>query len=108
MAKVVEEIDRVYADLDGNLTVENLFQFSYLDWVIKEVMRINPVFRVLGRESIKPVTVLDRAFPPKTFFNLSVIAIHRDPHYWPNPMPFGNGSMVCIGQKMANIERGAS
>ncbi|KAI8924844.1 cytochrome P450 [Entophlyctis helioformis] len=121
MAKVVDDIDRVYAAIDGNLTTENLFEFKYLDWVVKETMRFHPVLGFFARESAKPVTLLGHAFPAKIKFYVNIASLHRNPKYWTDPetfnpdrwalppvpgsyLPFGDGPTVCIGQKMANIE----
>ncbi|KAI8920458.1 cytochrome P450 [Entophlyctis helioformis] len=121
MAKVVAEIDRVYAAIDGTVTTENLFEFKYLDWVIKETMRLYPVVPFIARESAKPVTLMGHTFPAKTSVLSNIMNLHRNPKYWTDPdtfnpdrwalppvpgsyLPFGEGPMVCIGQKMANIE----
>ncbi|KAI8928434.1 cytochrome P450 [Entophlyctis helioformis] len=121
MAKVVDEIDRVVAKLDGNITIENLFEFRYLDWVVKETQRYHTVLPFIARESAKPVTLMGHKFPAKIAFSMLLNNVHRNPKHWTDPdtfnpdrwalppvpgsfVPFGEGPMMCIGQKMANIE----
>ncbi|KAI8912401.1 cytochrome P450, partial [Entophlyctis helioformis] len=121
MAKVVDEIDAVYASLDGQITAENLHQFKYLDWVLKETSRLHNVASFYERVSNKPVELMGHRFPANTAFAINSSAVHLDPKYWKEPrsflperwaeppvpgsyIPFGDGPMVCIGQKMAAIE----
>ncbi|KAI8923863.1 cytochrome P450 [Entophlyctis helioformis] len=122
MAKLVADIDRVYASIDGKITIENLFQFKYLDWVIKESMRYYPTAPLLSRTSVKPVTLNGVTFPAGVNFSLRLNGTMKDPRFWKDPEsfiperwndftpvpntynPFGDGGHVCIGQKMANVE----
>ncbi|KAI8924633.1 cytochrome P450, partial [Entophlyctis helioformis] len=121
MDKLVAEIDTVYADIDGRLTAENLHMFKYLDWVVKESQRLHPVVSTLARNCNKPVELAGHSFAAGTRFMIAIRLAHHHSRYWKDPesfvperwaeppvagafMPFGDGPMVCIGQKMANIE----
>ncbi|KAI8928809.1 cytochrome P450 [Entophlyctis helioformis] len=121
MDKLAAEIDTVYADIDGRLTAENLHMFKYLDWVVKESQRLHPVVSSLMRNCNKPVELAGHSFATGTSFMAAICLVHKNPRYWKDPdsflperwaeppvagafMPFGDGPMVCIGQKMANIE----
>ncbi|KAI8916250.1 cytochrome P450 [Gorgonomyces haynaldii] len=113
LSKHPEIQERLYEDLvkhyqkNEPLTVESLSRSSYLDNVIKEGQRLHTTVGASLRETEQIM--------------VSLIAIHADPLYWEEPdtfnpdrfekpivpgsfMPFGDGQMNCIGQKMAVIE----
>ncbi|KAI8916251.1 cytochrome P450 [Gorgonomyces haynaldii] len=107
--------ERLYQDLllhykDRPLTIESLSECKYLDNVIKEGQRLHSTVIGSPRETIKPAR-----------FRILMMAFHSDPALWEEPekfnpdrfekpivpgsfMPFGDGQMNCIGQKMAMIE----
>ncbi|KAL2920320.1 hypothetical protein HK105_200398 [Polyrhizophydium stewartii] len=121
MAKLVAEIDEVYPTLGGELTIENMAHFKYLDCVIRESQRFNSVVGSVSRISTQPTEIHGYQFPAGSRFSVRIRSIHRNPLYWKDPdefiperflepivpgsfLPFGDGPMNCIGQKMANIE----
>ncbi|KAJ3121809.1 hypothetical protein HK098_003350 [Nowakowskiella sp. JEL0407] len=125
--KLKEEIDTT---LKGQKpTNEIVSSLKYLDAFFKETQRIYSVVVNLSRESLKDTTLtssdgLTIAIPANTQFVINIAAIHTSKVYWgedaeefkperwldsftPVPgsyLPFGDGQMSCIGQKMAIIE----
>ncbi|KAI8928972.1 cytochrome P450 [Entophlyctis helioformis] len=121
MALLVQEIDTVYAKINGEITTDNLHLFQYLDWCVKESLRLYEVIGLVSRYSTTEVQVLGHTFPKGAMFLAHGHAMARDPRYFPNPteyiperwatppvvgsyIPFGDGPTVCIGQKLTNIE----
>ena len=122
MKKLVAEIDKVYEELNGDITPENLHHFKYLDCVMRETQRYHSVVQTVGRVPTQAVEINGHVFPAySTRFMLNIANIHRNKSYWDNPnvfdpermlkpiipgafLPFGDGGMMCIGYKMAQIE----
>ncbi|TPX51501.1 hypothetical protein SeMB42_g01091 [Synchytrium endobioticum] len=121
--KLQEELDSMLGK-DGLPTYENLFQFKYLDWVIKEIMRLDPVaIGVQSRSPLADTTLCGYPVTPKHNVTVNTIALHLSPDYWADPelfiperwadgfvpipgsyLPFGDGAANCLGQRLANIE----
>nr|KAJ3415654.1 hypothetical protein HK105_001452 [Polyrhizophydium stewartii] len=119
--KLAQEIDRVYEELKGNITTENMYQFRYLDGVVKETQRLYPIVSALTRQVTAPVEALGYRIPAGSRMTVHIRSLHRNPAYWDRPddfiperwekppvpgsfVPFGDGQHNCIGQKMAQIE----
>ncbi|KAI8916249.1 cytochrome P450 [Gorgonomyces haynaldii] len=118
--KLHQDLVKHYNDNEP-LTPENLSRSKYLEYVIKEGQRIHSTVGGSLRETIKPVTLDGHKFDKGVRFTVLVYALHADPALWEEPekfnpdrfekpivpgsfMPFGDGQMNCIGQKMAMIE----
>ncbi|KAH9276701.1 hypothetical protein BSLG_008479 [Batrachochytrium salamandrivorans] len=121
MEKLVAEIDTVYDELHGDINIENISKFKYVDQVIKETLRLHPIVSSLARISVVPVEVQGYQLPAGTHIAMRLRALQRDPRYWDAPLkfnperfdsqpvpgsyfPFGEGPMTCIGQKLALLE----
>ena len=123
MKKLVAEIDKVYEELNGDITPENLHQFKYLDCVFRETQRYHPVVPLLAKTSTMPVTVMGHDVAENTRCFLNIQQLHLSDKYWDNPdvfdpermttpekivpgsfLPFGLGPHACIGLKLATIE----
>ncbi|KAJ3063780.1 hypothetical protein HK102_008386, partial [Quaeritorhiza haematococci] len=124
--RLEEEIEVVLKKSgEGKLTWELLSQLQYHDMFIKEVLRFYSVAPLLGRVAAKDQTILGHHVQKGTRVAVHIKAIHHNPQYWKDPskfdperfsperkdeivpgsfLPFGDGQMACIGQKMAMVE----
>lgn len=130
--KLVEEIDRL-APKSGSgqeLAFKDLADFTYLNNVINEALRLYPPGAMLSRYAEKDVSLQgsngkEYHIRKGTSIVIPVYSIHRDEDYWENPsefdpdrfspehsekrpkwahLPFGIGPRNCIGQRFAMEE----
>ncbi|KAK8490517.1 hypothetical protein V6N11_055745 [Hibiscus sabdariffa] len=113
----------------GNVDETGIHQLKYLKCVIKETLRLHPVFPLLlPRESSRSCKVNGFEIPSKTRVMINAWAIGRDPNHWAEPekfdperfvnssvdftgtdfefIPFGAGRRICPGMLFAlpNVE----
>lgn len=123
LARIQSELrERAFVAPDGSLDVERVGDLSYLDAVIKEVLRLRPVISVVGRVLQVPMQIDGREIPPHTIVAPCVYLAHHDPEYYADPeafrperflghmpepdiwLPFGGGIRRCIGAAFASVE----
>lgn len=123
--KVSEEIEEHYQE-GTYLDYETVKKCTYLDMVVKEVLRIFPVAPIILRENLTDIDLDGMGTIPKgTTFLIIMYTLHRLKSIWGsdaekfNPdnflpeniakrptfsyIPFGNGGRNCIGLNFANL-----
>ncbi|KAI9256666.1 cytochrome P450 [Phascolomyces articulosus] len=125
-----EEAQRVLGNEPRNIrpTVEQSREMTYIEQIIKEVLRIaGPADSLISRKANKD-TELGGVFIPKgTDVTLSIYNLQRNPRVWNNPekfdperfapggeaegkdanawIPFSSGSRICIGMNFSLSEQ---
>ncbi|CAL8464544.1 g4079 [Coccomyxa elongata] len=127
VAKLVEEIDRETPS--GEVTAEHLVRMPYVDACIKEALRLYPPAVLLGRQLGEDTTIKGHVLPKGTGIMVPAYTLHHDPAIYADAeafkperwiegtpeyaadkhmpgkwMPFGEGTRVCIGQRLALME----
>jgi cytochrome P450 len=123
IAKLREEIDPFMENYlaNGGDFYGDVLKLKYLDSVLREIQRFHSIVPRLRRTTTNDIQVLGYRIPKNTAVVANLQGIHRHPRYWKNPnefiperwhdrkaqnsyMPFGDGPMNCIGQKLAVTE----
>jgi cytochrome P450 len=123
LKKVLTELQDVLAGRDPQL--DDLPQLTYLDWVVKESMRLYPSAWTQGRRAVEAFDLDGYHFPAGTLMMFSQWVLHRLPDIWGDPgvfrperwdpvngqkvpqwayFPFGGGSRICIGMPFAQLQ----
>jgi len=125
--KVYNEIKEALSLTDGELTYEAVQSMKYLDNVISETLRMySPALR-LERTAEADYELGDTGItiPKGMVIGIPVLAMHRDPKFFPEPekfdpdrfstegreqqipysyLPFGAGPRNCVGMRFALME----
>ena len=103
-------------------TAEQVAELSYLDSVIKETARLNPVAPIVARLLEADTRIGDYTLPAGSIAAPCIYLTHRRPELWPEPeafdperfvarrvdpytfFPFGGGVRYCLGAAFATYE----
>ncbi|XP_041980959.1 cytochrome P450 6B6-like [Aricia agestis] len=124
-ARAQAEIDRVLAKHGGKLSYDAVKEMTYLEWTLKESMRVFPSPGFLVRRCARPFTVDGLTIDEGIKVFIPLAALHNDPQYFDNPnefrperfdpahfdprnkyvyMPFGIGPRACIGERLGLMQ----
>ncbi|XP_049780048.1 cytochrome P450 6k1-like [Schistocerca cancellata] len=126
-SKLHDEIDTVLRENDGEITYDAIARMTYLDKVLSESLRKNPPLTTLIRECNQDYKIPDSdvVVEKGTKIAVSVLGLHRDPKYYPDPerfdperfseeakaqrqpytyLPFGDGPRNCIGMRLGLLQ----
>jgi cytochrome P450 len=115
-----QEIDA--AGYGGAPPLHAINELRYLDAVIKETMRLTPVFSLVARVLKEPQVIGTTACPANVIISPNIYGTHHRADLWEDPehfrperflaagespfhyFPFGGGVRKCIGLGFANYE----
>jgi cytochrome P450 len=118
LAKLRDELGA----LAGREPCEEVGRLAYLDAVVKETLRLNPVIPEAGRRLGEARRVGGIELPAGSMPTASIYLAHRRPESWPDPdrfeperflglrpspfefLPFGGGVRRCAGAAFASYE----
>ncbi|XP_075234491.1 putative cytochrome P450 6a14 isoform X2 [Lycorma delicatula] len=121
--RLQNEIDSVLSNQE--LTYDALKKMTYMDQIIYEVLRQRPGSGVLTRVCTQDYKMpgTDLVIPKGCVINISLLALHMDPEYFPDPekfnpdrfknmdeipknifYPFGAGPRICIAMRLAMLQ----
>jgi cytochrome P450 len=123
LKRVLGELETVLAGRDPR--ADDLPRLTYLDWVVKESMRLYPSAWTQGRQAVEAFDLDGYHFPAGTRVMFSQWVLHRLPDVWGDPeifrperwdplhgqkvpqwtyFPFGGGSRICMGMPLAQLQ----
>ncbi len=121
--RILEEIQRVLGTRD--LALADLDQFTYLDQVINESLRMSPPLWIMSRETLEADVIDGYPISKGTIVVVSSYFLHHREDIWPRPecydpgrfsveeikrrpknsfLPFGLGPRACIGEMLGRME----
>jgi cytochrome P450 len=104
------------------LDASHVGKLKYVEAVINEAMRLDPVIPNFGRTLTRPLKIAGRDLPAGVTIAPCIYLVHRRPELWPNPdqfnpdrflesrqspytfFPFGGGSRRCLGASFATYQ----
>ncbi|KAK4878612.1 hypothetical protein RN001_011118 [Aquatica leii] len=125
--KLREEVKTVMERHNQVMTYESLKEMVYMQQVFEEVLRKYPPLSFLNRVCTEEYLIPNTDITLKKGTNvlISIMGIHHDPEYFPEPekfdperfslenkqklnhfsyMPFGEGPRLCIGSRFAYLQ----
>jgi cytochrome P450 len=122
LAQARAEVDAVVGDATPGM--QHLNSLTYLDSVVKEVLRMYPPVHLGSRIAAADLDFNGYGIPAGTRVVYSIYLTQRDPRYWPAPerfdpqrfapghtphapytyLPFGGGPRNCLGYAFAEVE----
>jgi cytochrome P450 len=122
LAWILERVTRHPAELARLQTAARAGDDDHLDAVIKEAMRLRPVFPITGRLAAEDFVLGDLTIPAGTLVVPQITLVHRRPDLYPDPLafrpqrflderpgtytwiPFGGGPRRCLGAAFSLLE----
>nr|UOU03276.1 cytochrome P450 3044B1 [Brachionus rubens] len=123
--KLINEIDHVLSNHNGEISYESVGEMNYLSMILDETLRMFPAAIRLDRVASEDFEYEGMKIEKGQMVVVPLWALHHDPEVYPNPdvfdperfneenkktrdsnayLPFGNGPRNCLGMRFALIE----
>ncbi|CAI4232232.1 unnamed protein product [Auanema sp. JU1783] len=123
--KIFQELYDIFGESDRECTSEDLKRMKYLEWCIKESLRLRPSVPMFSRIAEKDIEIDGFLVPEGSTVIITPFLIHTNQEVYENPesynperfaddnllkrqpyayIPFSAGPRNCIGQKFALME----
>ncbi|KAL7292865.1 hypothetical protein TKK_0013539 [Trichogramma kaykai] len=123
--KARAEVTQIFDRCDGKIEMQDIQDMTYLEWCVKEALRLYPPVSTMTRTITEDLQLKDFLVPAGTEVIFHLYDTHRDPNFWEDPdkfdperfspershgrhpfsyLPFSAGPRNCIGQKFALME----
>lgn len=97
--KLINEIDSIFrGEKELKFSKEFIQKFIYLDWVLKETLRLFPSAPIVGRETSEEVEICGYKVPKDTIISMMIFGMQRDPKYW------GDDSHLFRPERFENVK----
>uniref|UniRef100_A0A6B2L468 Cytochrome P450 n=1 Tax=Arcella intermedia TaxID=1963864 RepID=A0A6B2L468_9EUKA len=125
--KLREELAQKTYNFTKPLVYDDLKELVYLDWFIKETLRMYPATpQITARRTAKDMVIGEWFLPKHTRIGLDIVSMMHDKNIWGNPevfdperwspdrltkaqrsayMPFSHGPRICIGMNFSLVEQ---
>lgn len=81
--KIVDELRTIFVnDKNRDLTRDDVEKLTYLDWCIKETMRLFPMVAIISRQNDKWININGTNIAPGTSLGINIYRVHREKKYW--------------------------
>ncbi|XP_046735164.1 cytochrome P450 4C1-like [Diprion similis] len=126
--KAYLELREIYGSSDPedrNVTHDDLERMEYLEYVIKESLRVIPIASLISRTLSDDLDMGEYTLPKGSLAVIDILTMHRNEEIWPDPLkfdpdrflpeeaakrhaysyiPFSAGPRNCIGFRFAMME----
>ncbi len=94
----------VFSVLDGKqLDASHVGKLKYVEAVINETMRLDPVIPNFGRTLTRPLKIAGRDLPAGVTIAPCIYLVHRRPELWPNPEQFNPDRFLEVATKPVHL-----
>ncbi len=122
LPEVGQKCQTELSSLAENAQFTDIIKLPYLDAVVSETLRLNPVVVFVGRQLKAPFELMGYQFEPGTLLLPSIYLTHQRSDIYPEPqkfkperflarqfspyefLPFGGGNRRCLGYAFALFE----
>lgn len=122
--RAYQDILQCVSSTDADITLDELKNMKYLEWCIKESLRLFPTVPMIGRTPSEPFVLKGHEIPVGVPIMIGIRQLHRKKEHWGENadkfeperfkefkdngafLPFSQGSRNCVGECNRKSEEG--